>query len=93
MKEEAWMEYIFLMAYFVVNLIVFAMYGIDKFKAKRKLWRIPEATLLGGAVLGVFGALAGMYVFRHKTKKPKFFITVPVMAVVEIAVFVRFFGM
>ncbi|MBQ8799870.1 MAG: DUF1294 domain-containing protein [Lachnospiraceae bacterium] len=87
------MEYIFLVVYFVVNLIVFVMYGIDKFKAKNKMWRIPEATLLGGAVLGVFGALAGMYLFRHKTKKPKFFITVPAIAIIEIGLFIWFCGM
>ncbi len=75
-----------LIGYLAVNLIVFAMYGIDKYKAKHKLWRIPEATLIGAAVFGVFGALAGMYFFRHKTKKPKFYITVPVILVLEVAV-------
>lgn len=87
------MEYVVLVVYLVVNLIVFVMYGIDKFKAKNKMWRIPEATLLGGAVLGVFGALAGMYLFRHKTKKPKFFITVPAIAIIEIGLFIWFCGM
>lgn len=84
------MEKWLLSAYLAANLVVFAMYGIDKFKAKHKLWRIPEATLFGAAVLGVFGALAGMYFFRHKTKKPKFFITVPVICVLEVCVVLRF---
>ncbi len=79
------MEKWLLPGYLVVNLIVFAMYGIDKYKAKKKLWRIPEATLIGAAVFGVLGALAGMYFFRHKTKKPKFFVTVPVILVLELA--------
>ena len=79
------MEKWLILGYAVVNLIVFAMYGIDKYKAKHKKWRIPEATLIGAAVFGVFGALAGMYFFRHKTKKPKFFITVPAILVIEIA--------
>lgn len=77
--------WIVLAVYLVMNLIVFAMYGIDKYKAVHHKWRIPEATLIGAAVFGVFGALAGMYVIRHKTKKPKFFITVPAILVLEIA--------
>lgn len=81
-----------LIPYTVVNLVVFALYGIDKYKAIHRQWRIPEATLLGAAVIGVFGALAGMYVCRHKTKKPKFVITVPVIAVIEIGMFLYFFA-
>ncbi|MBQ3028008.1 MAG: DUF1294 domain-containing protein [Lachnospiraceae bacterium] len=80
-----------LIGYLVVNLIVFAMYGIDKYKAKHKMWRIPEATLIGAAVFGVFGALAGMYLFRHKTKKPKFFVTVPVILVLEAALVIGWY--
>ena len=78
------MEKWILLGYFVVNVIVFAMYGIDKYKATHKKWRIPEVTLIGVAVFGVFGALLGMKVFRHKTKKPKFYITVPVILVLEL---------
>ena len=78
------MEKWILLGYLAVNVIVFAMYGIDKYKATHKKWRIPEATLIGGAVFGVFGAVLGMKVFRHKTKKPKFYITVPVILVLEL---------
>ena len=78
--------------YGVINLVVFAMYGLDKWKAIHKRWRIPEATLLMGAVFGVVGALVGMYVFRHKTKKAKFVITVPLIAMAELALLVRFIG-
>ena len=80
-----------LIGYLVVNLIVFLMYGIDKYKATHKKWRIPEATLIGAAVFGVLGALAGMHFFRHKTKKPKFYITVPVIFVLEIVAAVCFY--
>ena len=63
-----------------VNVAAFALYGIDKYKARRGLWRIPEAVLLfAAAVGGSAGALLGMRVFHHKTKKPRFFIVVPVM--------------
>lgn len=52
-----------------VSLVAFIAYGIDKFKAKRNLWRIPEAFLLGVAFCGgAVGALFGMQIFRHKTK-------------------------
>ncbi len=75
-----------LLLYVLLNVVVFGLYGIDKYKAIHHKWRIPEATLLGAAVLGVFGALCGMYLFRHKTRKPKFFITVPLILVLETAV-------
>ncbi len=79
------MEKWLILAYAVINIVVFCMYGIDKYKATHKKWRIPETTLIGAAVFGVIGALAGMYVFHHKTKKPKFYITVPVILVLEVA--------
>ena len=76
-----------LIAYLLVNLIVFAMYGIDKAKAVRNEWRIPEKTLIGLAVLGASGALLAMFVFRHKIRKPKFYIGVPLILIAEIIVF------
>ena len=57
----------------------------DKWKAKRNAWRIPEQTLLSLVLLGGgIGGIAGMYVFRHKTKKPRFFIGFPVIFIAEI---------
>ena len=57
----------------IINIIGFFIMGIDKFKAQKGYWRTPEKTifmitLLGGGI----GTVAGMYVFRHKTKKLKF---------------------
>ena len=70
----------------VVNLFAFALYGIDKAKAKRGAWRIPEATLLLAAFLGgSLGALLGMELFRHKTKHAKFKILVPLFLILHIA--------
>ena len=57
----------------VVNLLTCIIYGIDKWKAKRRAWRIPERTLLLlAAAGGCTGALAGMLMFRHKTRKLQF---------------------
>lgn len=70
---------------FVVNVIAFLMYGLDKVKAKRLQWRIQESTLLGVAVIGgSIGAFLGMQIFHHKTKKPKFYIGVPVIFILQV---------
>lgn len=67
------------------NLIVFALYGIDKRKAKRKERRVSEQTLLLlAALMGAPGAFLGMRVFRHKTKHTKFKIGVPLLLVLNI---------
>ena len=67
-----------------INFITWVVYGADKIKAKSGKWRIPERTLLLLALIGgSLGALAGMILFRHKTRKPKFFVSVPVMFVVH----------
>lgn len=69
----------------VVNVIAFFVYGADKRKAKKGQWRIPEATLLGLAVIGGSpAAWAAMYVFHHKTKKWKFKYGVPFILLVQI---------
>lgn len=69
----------------VVNIITFTVYGIDKQKAKNNRWRISEKMLVGLALIGGFiGAIAGMQVFRHKTKHLKFVIGVPVISVLWI---------
>ena len=69
-----------------VNLVSFTLYGLDKLKAKKGLWRIRESTLLLIAALGgSVGALLGMEVFRHKTKHWQFKVLVPVFLVLHIA--------
>lgn len=68
----------------VINIVTWIAFGLDKWKAKTGKWRIPERTLLLLALAGgSLGALAGMIMFRHKTRKAKFFISVPVMFVVH----------
>jgi len=68
----------------IVNLVTWVLYGVDKRKAIKGAWRIPEKTLILSAVIGgSVGALAGMMMFRHKTRKAKFMIGVPVIFVVQ----------
>ena len=69
----------------IVNAVSFLLMLADKQKAKKKLWRIPESTLLlSAAIGGSIGALAGMYTFRHKTRHLKFTLGVPAILVVQI---------
>ena len=74
----------------MINLAVLILYGLDKWKAKNHRWRVSEAALMMAAVFGVFGAYGGMHLFHHKTQKPKFYIGVPVIFVVELMLFVVF---
>ena len=69
----------------IVNIIGFLAMYLDKQKAKKGSWRIQEKTLMMLTALGGgIGTLTGMYVFRHKTKKLKFTIGVPVIIIAEI---------
>ena len=82
------LQTIFLSYLLLANLVVFAMYGIDKRRAIKNKWRIPEKRLLLAALLGgAFGALWGMILFHHKTKKARFFLTVPVLFVLQVVLF------
>lgn len=68
-----------------INALGFLIMLADKEKAKKRLWRIPEATLLTVAALGgSIGCLAGMKVFHHKTRKPKFYIGIPVILALQL---------
>ena len=71
----------------VANIAAFVMYGADKAKAKRGAWRTSEAALLLiAAVGGSIGAIAGMVIFRHKTKHLKFLIGLPLILIIQLAV-------
>ncbi len=68
----------------LINIVTLILYGVDKRKAIKGAWRIPEKTLILTAVIGgSVGALAGMMLFRHKTRKAKFKVGVPVIFVVQ----------
>lgn len=73
----------------VITVMTFLVYGIDKWKAQHKRWRIPESVLLGlAAIGGSIGALLGMKVWRHKTQHKKFKFGVPAILVVQVVVVV-----
>lgn len=68
-----------------INALGFLLMLIDKQKAKKKKWRIPEATLMGVAALGgSIGSLFGMYTFRHKTLHKKFTIGIPAILIAQL---------
>ncbi len=70
----------------LINLITLVLYGIDKRKAKKGNWRIPEKVLLAWSSLGPWGGFAGIKLFHHKTNKKKFTITVPLFMAVHIVI-------
>ena len=70
----------------VMSVFLFAMMGIDKGKARRGRWRIPEKTLFVFALLGgAVGGTAGMFLFRHKTKHLSFRLLFPLLAAAQLA--------
>ena len=69
----------------LVNATSLTLMLADKLKAKRGAWRIPEATLLKSALHGgSIGAIAGMYLFRHKTRHIKFKLGLPLILAVQL---------
>ena len=74
-----------------INVCTVLIYGVDKWKAKRSKWRIPEATLLGLAVIGgSVGAWLGMKVWHHKTMQKKFLYGVPAILILLLLLLVYF---
>ena len=84
-----YMDVIFILALYgiIVNIAGFAAMGIDKSRARRKVWRIPESTLFFIALIGgSIGSLLGMYGFRHKTRHWYFVWGMPAILVLQVAV-------
>ena len=77
----------------VVNVVGFVMMGVDKSRARRGAWRISEASLfLVAAIGGSLGCIAGMQVFRHKTKHWYFKVFFPLLLIVQIVILAMLFG-
>lgn len=78
--------------FLIINILGFLVMGIDKWKSKNGKWRISENTLLMFTFLGGgIGSIIGMYFFRHKTKKNKFKIGIPVILILEIFLIIYLF--
>ena len=68
-----------------INIFALYLMWSDKRRAKRLSYRIPEATLFAVALIGgSVGSLAGMYLFRHKTRKPLFCIGIPLILIIQV---------
>lgn len=75
----------------IINVVTFLLYGVDKWKAQRARWRIPESVLLGMAAIGgSVGAWLGMQAWRHKTQHAKFRYGVPIILIAQVALLVWF---
>lgn len=76
------------------NIIALIMMGIDKQKAKKQQWRIPERTFWSLAIIGgAFGVLIGMRTFRHKTKHRSFVVGIPLLLLLHIVLLFIYFSM
>ena len=74
-----------------MNLVTFILFAWDKFVSGRKGWRVPESTLLLlSFLLGAFGAFGAMYLFRHKTQKLKFTVSIPIMMARQVAFIIMY---
>ena len=77
----------------LINALGFLLMHIDKQKAIKNRWRIPEKVLLGTAVLGgSIGCIAGMKVFRHKTKHLAFWLGLPIILCLQIILGILLYG-
>ena len=82
---------IFILYLVLINVIAFLLMGIDKGRAVRHRWRIPEKTLfLSALLLGSIGANLGMQVFRHKTKHKSFVFGMPLILIMQTAAVLYF---
>ncbi len=85
------MLYIFVGYFVIINIIAFIVFLIDKVYAIKAKWRISEKTLLLLAIAGgSLGSIISMYLFRHKIRKPVFYIGIPFILALQLAVFIYF---
>ena len=74
--------------FLAINIVLFVVMGVDKYRAIRRRWRIPEATLFILALVGgASGGTVGMYSFRHKTKHWYFAVFFPLLALAQLALY------
>jgi uncharacterized membrane protein YsdA (DUF1294 family) len=71
----------------VLNVVSFALFGIDKLRARRGAWRISEQVLLLSALIsGTIGAWVGVIVFRHKSRKVSFLIPLACASLIDLVI-------
>ena len=86
------MEYIVGIYLAIINIIGFLSMAVDKVKARKGAWRVPEKTLFLFAILGGgLGSWIGMYTFRHKTKHWYFVVGIPMIFVIEMMAFLHLY--
>lgn len=74
--------------FLAINIVLFVVMGVDKYRAIRRRWRIPETTLFILALVGgACGGTVGMYSFRHKTKHWYFAVFFPLLALAQLALY------
>lgn len=72
-----------------INIFTFVVFGIDKYKAIKNMYRIKEKSLFTLSLIGgALGALFGMKIFRHKTLKPSFKYGIPIIAFIELIIII-----
>ncbi|MBQ8355247.1 MAG: DUF1294 domain-containing protein [Oscillospiraceae bacterium] len=82
----------FLLYLLLINAAAFLLMLVDKLKARKNRWRIPERTLFGSALLGgSIGAILGMYTFRHKTRHLSFTLGMPAILIAQVALAIWIF--
>lgn len=82
----------FLLYLLLINAAAFLLMLVDKSKARKNRWRIPERTLFGSALLGgSIGAILGMYTFRHKTRHLSFTLGMPAILIAQVALAIWIF--
>ena len=79
-----------IIVYFIaINFISFTVMGVDKYKARKRAWRIPESTLFVLALIGgSIGSIAGMHFFHHKTRHWYFLYGMPAILIIQILIIV-----
>lgn len=76
----------------IINLISFLAFVLDKNRARKNRWRIPEKSLMTLAIIGgSLGSLIGIYSMRHKTQKKLFAVGIPLILVLQILVAIFYF--
>lgn len=76
---------VFVLCLLILNALGLLLMLADKRRARFRAWRIPEAALIAVAVLGgSIGSYAGMYLFHHKIRKPKFYLGIPLILILQL---------